>query len=615
MTTASTTFATTGQPALTVGPPDEFRQQLTRLSLAAPELATAQQFHQLVRKRTGAVSSFEVCFEPDGQPQLDRHWSRGQLDGHALYREQVMKWSLAARGSGALQVGNIDGYELTTFCAPVRCFKDVAAIWIFVVPKNARNRLAVIRDIEGATTYYCLWRERFAAFDAEQQAAQIAEVIDLMTALQRNDTVGEASRTLVAKLRQRPGVEHVAVLVGDHIRHKLEAISGLADFDPKSKTAIAFREACLEGLLHVEGGHWPPAENDAQHCLLAHQRLAESVRAAYVESLPLKLDDGTIVGALVWSGKTIADDDARQTRYFSAVSLVVAESISNLRRMQRGRWSAVARRLQSKTHKSSRQIALWGAGVLLLAMFIPIPYKISCTCQAEPLTRRYAVAPYDGTVERGFVKSGDLVQKGQLLARMDARELAWELHGVIADQNRADKESDVYLADERVPEAMMARFDADRLSSRRQLLENRQSNLEVTAPIDGFVLSGDLELNENAPVKTGDSLYEIGPMSPVKVQLQIPADDVRLVKADHPARIWFSGLGSTPLHGRIARVLPRSQVIDGKNVFIAEVEIDNPAATIRPGMKGIARVSCDFSPLGWNLFHKPWEYIASRMSW
>ncbi len=615
MTTVDTTYSTTGQPALALGPVDEFRQQLTRLAVAAPDFATAQQFHQLLRQRTGAVSSFEVCFAPDGKPELDRSWSRGQLDRHGQYREKVMEWCQAARGSGALQVGNIDGYELTTFCAPVRCFKDVARIWIFVVPKNEKTRVTVVRDIDGATAYYALWRERFAAIAADQQADQMSEVIDLMTAVQRCESVGEAARTLVAKLGQRPGVEHVAILVGDHIRHKLEAISGLADFDPKSKTAIAFREACLEGLLHLDGGHWPPTENGSQHCLLAHQRLAESVRGVYVESLPLKLDDGMTVGALVWSGKSIVDDDAKQSRYFAAVSLVIAESISNLRRMQRGRWATAARRLQSKTHKSSRQIAIWGAGALLLAMFIPIPYKVRCTCQAEPLTRRYAVAPYDGTVERGFVKAGDLVQKGQILARMDARELGWELHGVIADQNRANKESIVYLADEKVPEAMMSRFDADRLSSRRHLLENRQSNLEVTATIDGFVLSGDLELNENAPVKTGDSLYEIGPISPIKVQLQIPADDVRLVKADHPARIWFSGLGSTPLRGRIARVLPRSQVIDGKNVFVAEVEIDNPMATIRPGMKGIARVSCDFSPLGWNLFHKPWEYIASRMSW
>jgi hypothetical protein len=612
VSTPSTTAASTGPP---LGPVDEYRWQLSRLALEAAQLGSAQKFHQQVRARTGAVSSFEMYFAADGTAQIDRAWSRGQLDGHARYREQVAQWCHAAKQSGSTQVGNIDGYELTTFCAPIRCFEKIDRIWIFVVPKNEKVRVAVTRDIEVASGYYGIWRERYSAIAAERHAAELADVLDLLAGAQRCETVDDACRALAAKLQHRPGVEGVAILVGNPADHKLAAISGLAGFDPQSKTALAYREACLESFFHPLGGHWPPSDDDSQHCLLAHRRLAEATGASYVESLPLTLDDGKIVGALVWLGRPASDEDPRSAKYFAAVSLVIAEAICNVRRMQRGRLANTWRKLQLKTSQKQRAIALWTAAALCLAMFIPLPYKVRCTCQAEPMTRRFAVAPYDGIVERGYVKPGDMVRSGQVLARMDARELAWELQGVIAEQRRAAKESDVYLSDERVPEAMMSRYDSQRLLSRQQLLENRQSHLEICAPIDGFVLAGDLELSENAPVKTGDTLYEIGPASPIKIQLQIPADDVRLVRAGHTTRIWISGLGATPLQGRISRVLPRSQVIDGKNVFIAEVEIGNEAAEIRPGMKGIARVSCDYSLLGWTLFHKPWEYIASRLSW
>ena len=35
----------------------------------------------------------------------------------------------------------------------------------------------------------------------------------------------------------------------------------------------------------------------------------------------------------------------------------------------------------------------------------------------------------------------------------------------------------------------------------------------------------------------------------------------------------------------------------------------------RPGMSGSARIDGPKRPLGWNLFHKPWEFLVSRLTW
>jgi hypothetical protein len=32
-------------------------------------------------------------------------------------------------------------------------------------------------------------------------------------------------------------------------------------------------------------------------------------------------------------------------------------------------------------------------------------------------------------------------------------------------------------------------------------------------------------------------------------------------------------------------------------------------------MKGRARIDAGLRPLGWILFHKPWEYLTKRLHW
>ena len=62
--------------------------------------------------------------------------------------------------------------------------------------------------------------------------------------------------------------------------------------------------------------------------------------------------------------------------------------------------------------------------------------------------------------------------------------------------------------------------------------------------------------------------------------------------------------------GSIARVTPRSETAGNDNIFVAEVALDNIDGSLRPGMKGSAKVIGEPHSLGWNLFHKAWESFA-----
>ena len=115
----------------------------------------------------------------------------------------------------------------------------------------------------------------------------------------------------------------------------------------------------------------------------------------------------------------------------------------------------------------------------------------------------------------------------------------------------------------------------------------------------------------------------LGKDAPAKVMLeclgefdesQMPASERAQVEVDMPVSVWIDGQEGTTIVGRVARIYPRSELRNSKNVFIAECEFENNGSSLRPGMEGHARIDCRKRPLGWCLFHKPWGFIKSRLT-
>ena len=225
------------------------------------------------------------------------------------------------------------------------------------------------------------------------------------------------------------------------------------------------------------------------------------------------------------------------------------------------------------------------------------------------------MAPFEGVIKRGYVEPGDQVTKGQLLASMDGQSLRYELAGITAELNQAQKKREIELSSRNIPASLLADLEALRLAARKSQLEHQQNQIEIRSPFDGVILSGSLEHSEGASVEMGKILYEVAPLDSLKIEVSIPADEIAYAKTGQRARVWIDGLESESIVGQITRIHPRSQLGDGKNVFIAEVTVENPHERLRPGMHGHARIDCSARPLAWNLFHKPWHFITSRLTW
>jgi hypothetical protein len=136
------------------------------------------------------------------------------------------------------------------------------------------------------------------------------------------------------------------------------------------------------------------------------------------------------------------------------------------------------------------------------------------------------------------------------------------------------------------------------------------AHLEIRSPVAGYVISGDPRRTEGAPLTIGQVLYEIAPLEAMIVEIAIDDDEIAQVAVGQAVSFRFDAHPNETFEGRLARVHPRSETRDSRNVFIGEVLIKDASVSLRPGMKGRARIEVDGESLGGGLVRRGWFAVA-----
>jgi RND family efflux transporter MFP subunit len=475
--------------------------------------------------------------------------------------------------------------------------------------------------------------------------------IDLMERALSAATIRQAGQALCESLR-----EHLAcdrVLIGlrsnDRTACRLAAISQVARFDRRGESIRQMEAAMNETLLRGSSALWPPQAADDRHALLAHKALAESEHAVAVLSTPLPTASGVAIGVVtcVFSSRManpLADQvrhngvpaaaveprgeatpatwpaaGAAETAAAARLLAIAAPSLALVLDAVRQREGGPATRCWRSLRealKGWRSAALAGAAVACLAaLSLPLPYRIACECRVEPAVRRFVVAPHAGVLERVFAKPGEIVEEGQLLARMEDRALRLERPAIEAELHQAAKKRDVALAKNDSSARQIAELEIRQFASKLRLLDDRAEHLELPSPVKGVIASGDLERAEGATLEEGQSLFEIVLLDRMIVEIAVPDGEISHIRPGQPVDVRLDAYPGRAWSATLERVQPRAEIRDEQNVFVAEIELDNADERLRPGMKGRAKVATDRRPLGWILFHKPWEYVVKRLAW
>jgi multidrug efflux pump subunit AcrA (membrane-fusion protein)/DNA-binding FrmR family transcriptional regulator len=589
----------------------EMHRQLSAVGTASSHRELAEKLEPLVA--AASVGFVALCESgQDVEMPAVIHSLFGGADDLVASQEAILRIArrMMVEGQPTLQEDLVGGVGcLLVWSLPGQTGRSLVASFTETSPSHDS-----LLTLQAVVVQIAAWHAARDAAAREIVAKRLAALTELLSRLETTGTLSEACRLLADELQRYLGCQQVVVGLcrEGSSRCRIEAISGADAFHAESDSARLAQAALQEAIARGETSHWPAQDDSFRFGLKAHEQFASAIDAEVVIGSGLPDERGEIRAAWLFAG-TAADlsrDDV--LAMLDTARSPVASVLGLLARAQPSRLRRFASGLASSLRRRRGQAILAAVALAIALMFVPVPHRVKCDCQLEPVTRRFVAAPFDGPLEETFVEPGDLITAGQLLARMDGREVRWELAGVQAERYRASKERAGHVALHEAGAAEIVRHEMDRLQYREQLLKARDQDLDIRSPVDGMVVSGDLKDAEGMPLQVGEVLFEVAPLDVMIVELAVPEDDMTFVRSGMPVRITFDAFPFRPYETRIERVHPRAELREEENVFVAEVRLANPRQALHPGMRGHARVEAGNARLGWVLLRRP---AAAALEW
>ncbi|HVZ82625.1 MAG TPA: efflux RND transporter periplasmic adaptor subunit [Terracidiphilus sp.] len=280
--------------------------------------------------------------------------------------------------------------------------------------------------------------------------------------------------------------------------------------------------------------------------------------------------------------------------------------------------------------------------------------SVVATGKIQPITKVEVKSKASGIVEKLFVDINNRVRKGQPLAQLDQQEISAQVdaqkaqlaaaeanvgafqanieqdkvnaaapdlpmykatlerniqmqkEGVVSRQALDDANRD-YLAALNKRDAARAQIGVDtaKLKQARaevmqnqaslQQLEEQLSYTTIVAPMDGTILSRDVEIGDAVSSilvlgSTATLVMTEGDTSQVYVQGKVDEADIASVYMGQPARIKVESFRGRIFNGKVTKIAPLGVEKDNVTTFEVRVSIDNPGGELKANMTANAEI-------------------------
>jgi HlyD family secretion protein len=283
--------------------------------------------------------------------------------------------------------------------------------------------------------------------------------------------------------------------------------------------------------------------------------------------------------------------------------------------------------------------------------------SVVATGKVTPITKVEIKSKASGIVKKLYVDAGDTVKKGQVLAELDRDEIEAQVNSAKAqllsseanekaaeaDMKRAQVDAegvdiptlqrayeraqdmaksgvvsasalddaqrayilavnkrDVAKAQLVVSKAKVAQAHADVQKSDASLkqLEEQLSYTTIESPIDGVVLSRDVEMGDavSSILVLGSAatlVMTIGDTSEVYVKGKVDESDIGKVYLGQPARIRVETFKDKTFTGHVTKISPMGVEKDNVTTFEVRVSINNPGGELKAEMTANAEIILD----------------------
>ncbi len=188
-------------------------------------------------------------------------------------------------------------------------------------------------------------------------------------------------------------------------------------------------------------------------------------------------------------------------------------------------------------------------------------------------------------IEKYMVEVGDMVQKGQLLADMEATnflQAKLQLENLKTDYQRTKTLYQSGGASKQQVDQMETQIGVA-----EENVANLKKNTQLTSPISGIVTQ---RMFDNGALTGGQPILEVQQINPVKIVIHAEEENFPYVKINMPAQVKLDIYPGQEFSGKVYLIYPTINQVT--HSFDVEIRLDNNKLKIRPGM--FARVILNY---------------------
>ncbi|HEY8153339.1 MAG TPA: HlyD family efflux transporter periplasmic adaptor subunit, partial [Myxococcota bacterium] len=443
---------------------------------------------------------------------------------------------------------------------------------------------------------------------------RMRSVLELVAAIHERDRYRDSATHLATELTAKLQCERVSIAALRAGRLHVTAMSNSADFGKHVNLVRAIENAMEESAEFGRGLAFPRDDGGAVPTF-AHAELAREFGTSSICSVPF-YRAGLLCGALCLERGSQRPFEADEQAVAEAVASLCGPALEALRREDRS-WlaksgAAMREQLQELIgpHHTAKKLSV--AGALALLMFFAFAtgeYRVTAKAELEAEFLRTAVAPFSSYLAEAFVRAGDRVRAGDLLARLDDRELRLEQRRLASELAQYERQGREALADRDAAQVRILAAEADQARAQLALIEHQLQQLEVRTPIDGSVVSGDLSQALGAPFERGDVFFEIAPLEDYRLVLKVDESDIRGLTTGITGSAILASSPDEPLPFEVVTITPVSSAEEGGNFFRVEGRLAETPPRLQPGMEGVGKIDLGRRNLVWIWTHKAIDWL------
>ena len=424
-------------------------------------------------------------------------------------------------------------------------------------------------------------------------------VIDLAALVLDERGFRAACVTAVTDLARRFDCEQVSVGFKRRGRTSVVSLSHAAQLGRRMNLIRDLGSAMDEAIDQEAMVVYPPLLDQEFRIDRAHGELARRHETGNLLTVPFSASD-EIVGALIFERPSDSAFDHAAIETCDSLAAILGPILNEkrfndrwiVRKILASFWTQVVRIVGPRY--AGRKVA-----VVVLACVVAFlataqgPFRVKSPAVIEGSVLRVLSAPYDGFIATQYIRAGDVVREGQVMASFDDKDIAIEKLRWETRRQQHLTEYDKAIGDGDRAQSRIIQAQVKQAEAQVALLEAQLARTEIRAPFDGVVTTGDLSQSVGASAQQGDPLFEVVPLNSYRVILEIDERDLSDIETGQMGNLLLTSLPNQSYEFVVGKVVPATEAKDGRNFFRVEASLVGGGPELRPGMHGVAKVEVE----------------------